>query len=427
MAADALFCIVIPTRDRPFLLDRVLAALKSQSYAGFRVVISDNAVNSSCMDVVRPYLKDDRFSYKKPPSPMNMCDHWNFAIEGVVAEYVTVFNEKFVLCPDALEIMAAEIGKSNPDILTWQYDFFEVVRSEKNLFFGTYHPRIKPSESFFYDPKEELMQRFAFDFPVFSRYRLSKNNYGKIYTGFFKKGLVDKITEKYGCLFRLTNPDFTSMAAALNESGHCVDMNRSLMLLNNFKDESNGEQTRTSSAAMRRYISSLGLDVAEHAKRLPIPGFCIGHNNYIAADLEMIRDMAPKGFISTQKIDRSALAYWAMQDLRQVTDLGAAEVTGYENILKSFLDGMSQKRREELDLNASLCNRASRSEIYHSGLQPIDDFVLGTTPEELAKIHWMDGLAPPRKSVTKEPMEFSVAMDYCHRYNVRSRQLLGIE
>jgi len=358
---------------------------------------------------------------------MNMCDHWNFAIEGFSGEYVTVFNEKFILLPDALEIMAEEINRKNPDILTWQYDFFEVTTAQENLFFGTYHPRIRPGNAFSYDPKEELQKRFSFDFPSFSRYKLGENNYGKIYTGFFKKNLVLDIFKKYGNVFKPVSPDFTSMAAALNESRNCIDINKTLMLLNNFKEESNGEQNRKSVSAARKYLSSLNIDMDENARYLPIPYFPIGQNNYIAADLEAIKKIAPDGFIKSQEIDRSALAYWAAQDLKQVQDVSDSVMKEYANILQPFIDGLSNKRREALDINSSLCNRASRSEIYHSGLQPIDDFVLETSPEDLAKIHWVDGLAPPRQSVAKEPMEFSAAIDYCYRYNVKSRLLLGLE
>jgi glycosyltransferase involved in cell wall biosynthesis len=426
MAAPVLFSIVIPTRDRPLLLGRVLAALITQTFVDFEVIISDNFLDKSCADVVRPYLSDERFSYKQPPHPMGMSDHWNFAIEGARGKYVTIFNEKFILCPDALGIMAAEISRNAPDVLTWQFEVFDSRQSDDALFFGRYHPKIKPGNAFTYSPGLELRRRFRFDFPVFSRYEYQKNNYGKIYTGFVRSGILDLIREKYGNVFLPTSPDFTSMAAILNESNHCIDINKSLMLLNNVVGMSNGEDTRTSILATRRAVEGLGLDFDEYARDLPLADFPIGHNNYIAADLEFVKARAPGGFIKSLDIDRESLAYWAMRDLEQITDFQAGEMENYRMVLAPFLSAMDHQRRALLENHALLCGTGSKSEIYHSGLTPVDDFEPGTSPEALAETHWRDGLAPPRKSVMETPMELSDAMDYFHRYNIHARRLLGL-
>lgn len=426
MISNILFSIVIPTRDRPSLLSRVLLALKAQTFVDFEVIISDNSLNYSCEAEVSSYLSDVRFRYKRPPHPMNMCDHWNFAIEGANGEYITIFNEKFLMRPDALEIMAREVANSEPDILTWQFESFESKRVEKSKFFGEYHPRMKPGEPFNYDPSLELRRRFEFDFPIFTRYNKSKNNYGKIYTGFVRSEILDKVRKKYGKIFFPTSPDFTSMAAILNESRDCVDINRSLMLLHNLTEMSNGEKTRTSFLAARKYIESLGLCMESHSRDLPIEGFCIGHNNYIAADFELIKSIAPDGFIKLLNIDRGSLAFWAMIDLHQITDLRPDELENYQKMLFPILNNMDRRRRNVLEQNALLCATASTSEIYHSGLKPVDDFTPGTSAEALAKIHWKNGLAPPRKSVTKEPMELGFALDYLYRYNLCSQQLLGL-
>lgn len=426
MSDPALFSIVIPTRDRPLLLERALSALEAQTFVDFEVIVSDNPLHVSCADVVRPYLRDDRFSYRRPPEPMDMWNHWNFAIEGARGKYVTIFNEKFILRPDALEIMAAEVLSKSPDVLTWQFEIFDSRHAGDGLFFGQYHPKVKPGNSFFYDSKEELKKRFAFDFPVFSRYECQRNNYGKIYTGFVRSGVLDEVRRKHGSIFMPTSPDFTSMAAILNEGGRCVDINKSLMLLNDVTGMSHGESTRTSFAATRRAVHDLGLDFDEYARDLPIANFPIGHNNYTAADLELIRSTATDGFIRSLNIDLESLAYWAMKDLEQITDFQPGEMEHYRKVLEPLLDGMSRQRHELLDEHAALCGKGSRSEIYHSGLTPIEEFKPGTSPEALAEIHWLDGLAPPRKSVMETPLELADAVDYLHRYNVHAGRLLGL-
>ena len=49
---------VLPTRDRPQLLEKCLHYLKSQLSDDFEVIISDNSIIKPCKDEVSPYLSD---------------------------------------------------------------------------------------------------------------------------------------------------------------------------------------------------------------------------------------------------------------------------------------------------------------------------------------------------------------------------------
>lgn len=420
------FSIVLPTRDRPKLVSKVLKALELQTFSDFEVIISDNGGKDFCEHIIAPFLKDKRFKYKRPAHSVNMCDNWEFAIESAQGKYITVFCDKFILRSDALSLMANEISRSSPDVLTWQYEMFDVKQSKNEMLYGEFHPLLKPGKAKEYNPALELERRFSFDFPLFCRFNKPRDSYGKIYSGIVKAEVLTQIKDRYGRIFHPMSPDFTSMIAILNESKICVDINQTLMLVINMDGVSNGEATRKSISATRAYLESYGVDVEDYWQRLPISGFGVGHNSHIAAEFEYMQSLAVDGPIKNLVLDKGALAFWAREDLKMICDLEATEQSRFESLLLPWLDSIDDVRRYELELNILKQHKPASSEIYHSGLNKTDEFICGISAEHLAYIHWHDGVALPRKPVTEDPIELFEALSYLTDYNNYSCQLLNI-
>ncbi|WP_233078035.1 glycosyltransferase family A protein [Rheinheimera soli] len=426
MSSKPLFSIVLPTRDRPDLVRRVLESLVAQTFTDFEVIVSDNALNNPCLHEVSRFLVDKRFNYKRTLKPMDMCSHWDFALEGATGEYVTIFSEKFMLRPDALELMSQEIISSQPDVLTWQYEIFDVSFIDGLNLYGDYHPLIKPGNPINYDPVSELKRRVCFDFPLFCRYNKQKDSYGKIYSGAIHRNVLARIKNNYGRIFHPLSPDFTSMIAILNESKVCVDMNQSLMLVVNMAGTSNGEATKRSVVATRQFIESFGLDIEKFRLQLPIPGFWIGHQVIVSADYELIRSLTCYGPLKNIKLDKGSLAFWAQFDLEHIKEWEDETNDEFQILLRPFLRSLSRVRLEELGHNLKVSVSPSKNEIYHSGLKKVNYFSPGTTAESLADIHWREGFAPPRKPVSINSMELFQALEYLYFYNVHSSTLLEL-
>ena len=221
---------VLPTRDRPQLLEKCLHYLKSQLSDDFEVIISDNSIIKPCKDEVSPYLSDERFTYLRPSNPLSMPDNWDFAIEHAKGKYITVINEKFLFHPNATAVLQT-IAKNYdfPDILSWQYEHFAMLDGENQR--GNYHPLMKPVSPSTYDALEELKRRYDFIEPLFGRHTQEKISFGKIYAGAVKRELIEKVSNAYGRVFVPMSPDFTSMACFLNFSNKCIDVGRSLMMV----------------------------------------------------------------------------------------------------------------------------------------------------------------------------------------------------
>ncbi len=421
-----LFSIVLPTRDRPQLVGTVLKYLQQQQFTDFEVIVSDNAVNADCWQQVAPYLSDSRFHYIKPSQSLDMCSHWDFAISAATGRYISIFCEKFILRPDALQLMSEEIEYSTPDILTWQFEMFDVLESTDADYFGNYHPLIKPGEPFSYQPENELVRRFNFDYPLFCRWNKSKDSYGKIYSGFVVASLIKRVKDEFGRVFNPLSPDFTSMLAFLNCSRKCVDINQPLMLVINQQGASNGEATKHSLTAMQNFVASYGLDFNHYCQQLPIAGFGLGHNVTIAAELIFMKQLATEGVLKSVELDIPALAFWARLDIEDVTDWGGEDKSVYEALLTPWLEQLSEQRKATLLINQQQRLQPAINEIYHSGLDKIAEFTSDISAVTLAECHWLEGKAPPRKPVSSDLMSLAEAMTYFTVYQQESCRLLGL-
>jgi len=427
MDSKPFISIILPTRDRSSLVPIVLTFIQQQSYTNFEVIISDNGTSDLCHDVVKPFLSDTRFRYKRAPFSMDMCTHWDFAIEDARGDYLTIFCEKFMLRPDALAWIAKEVSQSQPDVLTWQFDIFDAnEQTSDNQLLGYYHPLVKPGHSFHYSASDELARRFSFAYPIFSRCHRNKDSYGKIYSGCVSSQIIHRVKQKFGRVFHPFSPDFTSMVAILNESHTCVDINQSLMMLLNLDGTSNGEKTRVSLAASMRFFESFGIELTQYFSSLPIENYWIGHNVMVANDFVTIQEKAVGGVVKKLTLNKSALAYWAKKDAENILDWNGHEPSFFSRQLAPYLDGLTEADKQQLAHSTTLKDTPNVNEIYHSGLTKIGHFKPNTSAIELANIHWHEGKAPPRKNVVNESTSLVEAVRYLYDYNKESCRLLKI-
>ncbi|MFC4656941.1 glycosyltransferase family 2 protein [Rheinheimera marina] len=419
--------IVLPTRDRAKLVEQCLTCIKQQDFADYEVIISDNPVAESCSEVVAPFLSDPRFKYFRQPQPVSMPDNWEYAAEQATGEYVTVINEKFMFRPDAFSVIQRLAKDRNPDIISWQFDYFELCDHEKIT--GSYHPLLKPVEPSCYSAEIELKRRLDFIEPLFSRHQQHKNGYGKIYSGCVKNDIVREVRALYGRVFMPMSPDFTSMICFLNLSENCIDVGQSLMLVVSGSNISNGVTTLKSVRAFKKFIQETVPDFDHYRSSLVIADFWVGHSVFIASDYQRMKDIFDKGKISNMQLGIASLVGWAKEELHLVEDWGDEDRTHFESVLTDFYSGLTQSERNLVD-NIAVENEHHRAacsrEIYHSGLAKADYFIEGISARQLAELHWLKKVALPRRNVGLEELTVSEAVDYLYQYNKESRKILGL-
>ncbi|WP_233008736.1 glycosyltransferase family 2 protein [Rheinheimera faecalis] len=424
MDKKPLFSLVLPTRNRALLVQHCLACIAQQDFENFEVILSDNGSTELCENEFSAYAVDRRFRYVRPPHDMNMSDHWEFALSFATGTYITIVSEKFMFRPDALSVLAKVIAKNEPDLLTWQFERYEVVGDDFDN--GHYHPLMKPVASSFYDPMLELKRRFSFATPSFYRPLRHKNSYGKIYSGCVRNEVLDRVRSHFGRVFSPYIPDFSSMAAILNESSSAIDVGQSLMMVVFADNISNGDATKISLAQMENYFASYGEDADIFSRHTLFEGCWVGHNSFIAYDYDRIKIKARYGHLVTTEIDKVNLLSWMLADFYEVKDFGHFDKSQLEKILMAHKYGFSAREQLMIDRNLEMLKNAEPCpyEIYHSGLDKLQSMPADMTPRTLARYHWLDKTAPPRKNVLQRGEGIPEAVQYFYHYNLASIRLL---
>ena len=227
------FTIIYPTRNRPQLLKYCLECMEMQTFKEFEVIVCDNHTGISAEHIFDSFAHDSRFKYITPPSPLPMHDNWEFASTYAKGEYVSVFTDKIVLRPSALEIAYETLKKYPAEIISWWNEGYyltnEKVIEKSGYDRGNFTPKhTSLMQPYYFDTKILLKQKFEFDETWKKDFRFLR--IGKICFGSYSKGLIQRIKKSNGRLFHPVAPDNTSMIAALALAKTAVDVGQSLQI-----------------------------------------------------------------------------------------------------------------------------------------------------------------------------------------------------
>jgi hypothetical protein len=321
------FSVVVPTRDRPDLLEFCLGSLAEQTYGDVEVVVSDNPLRTPAREVFQRHARDG-WRYVRPERPLAMHENFELACEEASGDYVSVMVDKTVLHPSALEFAARTIEhEPDADIVTWWNEGYDPLDEARDPRPGTFLASATVVEPERFDPAEALAKRFANDArrgadPIYY-YR------GKIVFGAYSRQLLGRIRAQAGRLFHPLAPDYTSMVPACVLARGAVDLGRPLLVSYN-SSRSNGRLQSLSPAHARRFIE--GIDPAI-INALPIPGLYTSHHNVVAYDLASSAARCPPG--STPPLDPVNLVRRAREDLGDVVWTDAGERSAQYAILES--------------------------------------------------------------------------------------------
>jgi hypothetical protein len=304
------FSVVVPTRDRPKLLDFCLESLAGQTFADVEVIVSDNPVEKPARAVFDQWARPS-WRYLRPGDPLPMHENFERACAEASGEYVAVVIDKTVLQPSALEFANRALTvEPSADIVTWWNEGYDPVDEERDIGQGVFRPGATAVAPAVYEARAELAVRFA----NATRRGLDPVHYvrGKIVFGAYSAELLDRIREHTGRLFHPLAPDYTAMVPASVLSRGAIDVGRPLLVSYNSR-RSNGRLQSLDPAYARRFIEAVDPAIIE---ALPIPGLYTSTHNVVAYDLVSAAARCPGG--TTPTLDLANLARRAREDLDAV-------------------------------------------------------------------------------------------------------------
>ena len=117
------FSIVIPTRDRAFLLKDLIDSIVSQDFDDFEIIVADNSKELLSQDLLGNYKNEARLHNVKTGN-LNMADNWETAINSASGQYLLLFSDKMILKQGSLKFLKEYINQNNPDCVTWNIDAY---------------------------------------------------------------------------------------------------------------------------------------------------------------------------------------------------------------------------------------------------------------------------------------------------------------
>jgi len=278
-ASSPYFSVVIPTMNRPGHLEKALKSVAWQTFGDFDLVVSDNSSDEGCwyqnQATVRRYQSDPRVRYIRPPTWMNMPDHWEFATRQALGRYVVVLTDRHVMRPSALKFLERHIrdhGDSQTRVISWH--------SGSALLRGGILHTTSYTGSVDVMPSKRMLTEFA----KFANWRATPlwvNRLPRSLNSCYRQDLATAIRRSHGRMYWPTAPDYTGAYLLLAYSDHISYIDRPLFLSHG--NQSNGGQALVHGG--KAYLDSLAQAnlLADAPSRLPTI------TNYLVRDLSMVK------------------------------------------------------------------------------------------------------------------------------------------
>lgn len=196
-----LFSIVIPTCDRPRLLQHTLRAALRVNHPSYEIVVSDNFSSEETARLVAE-MGGDRVRYFRTTHRLPMPDNWQHGYDRSTGRYVTILCDDDGIVPSSLQKLERIIDATGTQLMTWRNfgyyhpDWPSAMRNSVMIGAVTRNVSLVAS-AYMLQKANTLAHTAMFEFPHGSRFCFSRE-------------LGESVRNTCGRIFDIPYPDFTS-------------------------------------------------------------------------------------------------------------------------------------------------------------------------------------------------------------------------
>lgn len=239
------FSVVIPTKNRSFLVGRAIQSVLSQSFPDVEVIVADNDDTDATRQVVAGF-PDSRLQYVRTGN-LSMPDNWEAGCTRAAGEYLCVLEDKQVLKKRALATVFQAVDPARPGSVKWMTDSFDDFITPPRLRLGPADGRVRLI------PCEESLRRFLNDPDS-----VYKETLPMIQRGCVHRSLIDRIKAgPMGRLCHAVSPDIILGYLQLAYGDAVLAINDSLVAYGSLK-HSNGHSIALKGALAKQFTRELG-------------------------------------------------------------------------------------------------------------------------------------------------------------------------
>ena len=211
------FSIVIPTRDRPDLIESLIWSILEQTFFNFELIICDNSKNESTQEVIDKF-QDNRIKNIRTGN-LEMSENYNAGINRSIGEYLMCISDNGFLKQGALNYLHELIKHEKHQCITWALDNFV-------------YPGHFSSSSTSQKESRLIDSSYILKFMLGADYR--NYEYAPMHcTSCISMELVNKVRMKHQNLCQAQNPDYTMAAQILLATNQIYNLKSNLAILRN--------------------------------------------------------------------------------------------------------------------------------------------------------------------------------------------------
>ena len=307
--------IVIPTKNRPLLVNEVLKAIFEQQIKCLEVILVDNGDDEYKLDSTVKEFSE--FVLIKKTGKLSMPENWEHAIRQASGEYLVVVNDKTIYKPNSLESIIKLLQSKKPSFLTW------VVGGKANEKLTLNNNDIQKIDNqkvinYALNCRIDLYQRFA-----------PRGTNSAI-----RRDILESMWQKHGCLCRPISPDYSLSLFALNECSESLHLSEKLAYIIP-NAPSNTEEVKMLKTTCDGYFSTLNISNEMIMENVPIKVPTI--NNLLLDDiLRSLKVIIKK----PQKINIKEYYLMLISDIL----ISIKQKGSYKNNLKLFKKSLSKEK-----------------------------------------------------------------------------------
>jgi len=216
--------IVLPTRNRSDLATSAIRSVVAQGCDQVRLLVSDNSTEIGGADELRGFCRDlasERVDYVRPPEPMSMTLHWDWAIGQALkrtkASHFLYLTDRMLARPDQL-IRLVRMLRAHPDrVITYIQDpvadYKHPIRVRQSRWTG---------DLYAFEPRELL--RLA------SRSEVFHPALPKMLNCAVPRTVLNALLERFGTVFDSISPDFNFAFRCLATVDEVLHLDQSIVI-----------------------------------------------------------------------------------------------------------------------------------------------------------------------------------------------------
>ncbi len=257
--------VVIPTRNRADLAKRAIRSVLDQPGCDVRVMVSDNSTATSELQELEEYcaeLDDPKLRYVKPPEPLSMSDHWEWAIDHALetydASHFLYLTDRMMFKPLALKEVLERASVYSNKVISYNHD--KIVDDRRPI-------RVEQ-----YEYTGRLLEVKTLRLSYLYSQAIFHNGLPRMLNCIVPRELLDRMRQRFGSVFASIAPDFSFCC-------RCLEMEESILFYDKSPifhyalDRSNGASTTRGEMTSDYidFIANLPVDNAIRNYATPIP------------------------------------------------------------------------------------------------------------------------------------------------------------